>query len=257
MSSSSFFFSLIICLLVISCANNSSELKNEKNVFFVKTKPYQRKSNPCPDEMGSCAEINFKIPFIENHEYAGLINQEILKELEVIMENFSPPLKSLQDITSKIDSFISQHKSFSKEVDFPQNWTFNLHFELLENNGNSLSILLNTDRYTGGAHPFNSIRILSFNTKNGKRNLISSFIKDEQKLKELIIKEVRRKRNISDSVNLTEEGFYANEWPLPENFALLSQGLYIVYNAYEIGPYVLGSTEILIPIEEIKPLLKD
>jgi len=117
--------------------------------------------------------------------------------------------------------------------------------------------LLNTDRYTGGAHPFNSIRILSFNTKNGKRNLISSYIKDEQKLKELIIKEVRRKRNISDSVNLTEEGFYANEWPLPENFALLSQGLYIVYNAYEIGPYVLGSTEILIPIEEIKPLLKD
>lgn len=257
MPSSTFFYSLIICLLVFSCTNNNSELKNEKNVFLVKTRAYQRKSNPCPDERGSCAEINFKIPFIENHDYAGLINQEILKELEVIMENFSPPLKSLQDISSKIDSFISQHKSFSKEVNFPQNWLFNLHYDLLENNSNSLSILLNTERYTGGAHPFNTISILSFNTKNGKRTIISDFISNERKLKELIVKEVRKKRKISESVNLIEEGFYANEWPLPENFALLSQGLYIVYNAYEIGPYVLGSTEILIPIKEIKPFLKD
>ena len=71
----------------------------------------------------------------------------------------------------------------------------------------------------------------------------------------LIVKEYRRKRNLSDSVNLTDEGFYSNEWPLPRNFALLSQGLYIIYNAYEIGPYVLGSTELLIPIEAVKPLL--
>ncbi len=257
MSSSSYYFSLIICLLVSTCAQNNRELKDEKTGFTVLTKTFQRKSNPCPDELGSCAEIDLKIPFIEKHENTDLMNQEILKELEIMMENFPPALRTLKDVPIKIDSFISQHHSFSKEVNFPQNWTFNIRYNLLENNVNSLSILLNLDRYTGGAHPFNEIIIISFGAEDGKRRLITDIIRDEQKLKELIVKEVRRKRNISESVNLTEEGFYANDWPLPKNFALISQGLYLVYNAYEIGPYVLGSTELLIPIEKIKPLLKD
>jgi hypothetical protein len=173
------------------------------------------------------------------------------------MENLPPDLNSLQDIPTKIDSFISQHRSFSKEVDFPQIWSLKINFDILENNENSLSILLNTSIYTGGAHPLNDISILTFNPDTGKKVIFSDILKDKKSLKSLIVQEFRRKRNLSDAVNLTDKGFYSNEWPLPKNFALLAQGLYIVYNAYEIGPYVLGTTELLIPIDAIKPLLKD
>ncbi|MFM7092088.1 MAG: DUF3298 domain-containing protein [Bacteroidota bacterium] len=257
MSSSCIFPFLIICLFVFTCSNIDNEKKNDKYRYAVTTKSYNAKSSPCPDSLGSCAEINLEVPFIENHKHAASINREILNELENMLENFPPALASFDGINLKLDSFVSQHKNFSEEVNFPQNWTLKIHFKVLENNLNSFSILLHSDRFTGGAHPINAIKILSFNPGNGKRRFITDIIKNESKLKELIVKEVKRKRNLSDEIDLTSEGFYANEWPLPENVALLSQGFYLVYNAYEIGPYVLGSTELLIPLDEIKPLLKD
>ena len=253
--SSSYLLSLPICFILFACQNKPSDEGNKSLTIPVTTKKFSSKSNPCPDSLGSCAEVEIKVPYIKDNPKADLINKIILKELSLVMENFPPDLKSLQDIPTKIDSFISQHQSFSQEVDFPQRWSFNVFYDVLENNDNSLSILLNTDIYTGGAHPLNDICILSFNPETGKKVIISDILKNEKALKSLIVKEFRRKRNLSDTVNLTDEGFYSNEWPLPRNFALLSQGLYIVYNAYEIGPYVLGSTELLIPIDAIKQLL--
>ena len=255
--SSSYLLTLPFYFFLFACQNNHSDEGNESPAIPVSTKKFSSKSIPCPDPLMSCAEVEMNVPFILNHPSADLINQGILKELSFVMENLPPDLNSLQDIPTKIDSFISQHKSFSKESDFPQMWSFKMNFDILENNNNSLSILLNTDIYTGGAHPLNEIRILTFNPDSGKKVIFSDILNDEKLLKSLIVREFRRKRNLSDAVNLTDEGFYSNEWPLPNNFALLTQGLYIVYNAYEIGPYVLGKTELLIPIDAIKPLLKD
>lgn len=255
--SSTYLLILPFCFFIFACQNKPSDEGNGISTIPVIAKKFSSNSTPCPDSLISCAEVEINVPFILDHSTADLINQSILKELSLIMENLPPDLNSLQDIPTKIDSFISQHRNFSKEVDFPQLWSFKINFDILENNDNSLSILLNSNIYTGGAHPLNDISILTFNPDSGKKVIFSDILKDENSLKNLIVQEFRRKRNLSDSVNLTDEGFYSNDWPLPKNFALLAQGLYIVYNAYEIGPYVLGTTELLIPIDAIKPLLKD
>ena len=255
--SSSYLLILPFCFFLFACQNKPIDEGNEISTIPVTAKKFSSNSTPCPDSLISCAEVEINVPFILDHSTAYLINKSILKELSLIMENLPPDLNSLQDIPTKIDSFISQHRNFSKDVDFPQLWSFKINFDILENNDNSLSILLNSNIYTGGAHPINDLSILTFNPDSGKKVIFSDIIKDEKSLKTLIVQEFKRKRNLSDSVNLTDEGYYSNDWPLPKNFALLSQGLYIVYNAYEIGPYVLGTTEFLIPIDAIKPLLKD
>lgn len=255
--SSSYLLILPFCFFLFACQNKPIDEGNEISTIPVTAKKFSSNSTPCPDSLISCAEVEINVPFILDHSTADLINKSILKELSLIMENLPPDLNSLQDIPTKIDSFISQHRNFSKEVDFPQLWSFKINFDILENNDNSLSILLNSNIYTGGAHPINDLSILTFNPDSGKKVIFSDIIKDEKSLKTLIVQEFKRKRNLSDSVNLTDEGYYSNDWPLPKNFALLAQGLYIVYNAYEIGPYVLGTTELLIPIDAIKPLLKD
>ena len=41
------------------------------------------------------------------------------------------------------------------------------------------------------------------------------------------------------------------------NFYLTSKGLVFTWGIYEIGPYAIGETRVLIPTEEIKPYLKD
>ncbi|MDP4580891.1 MAG: DUF3298 and DUF4163 domain-containing protein [Saprospiraceae bacterium] len=255
--SSSYLLILPFCFFLFACQNKPIDDGNEISTIPVTAKKFSSNSTPCPDSLISCAEVEINVPFILDHSTADLINKSILKELSLIMENLPPDLNSLQDIPTKIDTFISQHRNFSNDVDFPQLWSFKINFDILENNDNSLSILLNSNIYTGGAHPINDLSILTFNPDSGKKVIFSDIIKDEKSLKTLIVQEFKRKRNLSDSVNLTDEGYYSNDWPLPKNFALLAQGLYIVYNAYEIGPYVLGTTELLIPIDAIKPLLKD
>ena len=245
------------CFFLFACQNKPIDEGNGISIIPVTAKKFSSNSTSCPDPLISCAEVEINVPFILDHSTADLINKSILKELSFIMENLPPDLNSLQDIPTQIDSFISQHRNFSKEVGFPQLWSFKINFDILENNDNSLTILLNSNIYTGGAHPLNDISILTFNPDSGKKVIFSDILKDENSLKNLMVQEFGRKRNLSDAVNLTDEGFYSNDWPLPKNFALLAQALYIVYNAYEIGPYVLGTTELLIPIDAIKPLLKD
>ena len=75
--------------------------------------------------------LDGKIPYILDHPKSDIINQIILKEFSLLMENLSPDLQSLEDIPTKIDSFLSQHRSFSEEVDFPQRWNFNMFFDVL------------------------------------------------------------------------------------------------------------------------------
>ena len=42
-----------------------------------------------------------------------------------------------------------------------------------------------------------------------------------------------------------------------ENFILSEETITFVYNPYEIAPYNVGSTELIIPFSDIKELLKN
>ena len=42
-----------------------------------------------------------------------------------------------------------------------------------------------------------------------------------------------------------------------ENFILGNETITFVYNPYEIAPYAVGSTELIIPFGDIKDLLKN
>ena len=55
------------------------------------------------------------------------------------------------------------------------------------------------------------------------------------------------------------EGFDFDEtfvFDLPINFGLTETGILFYYNAYEVGPYALGSTEFVIPFAELGNLAK-
>ncbi|MEI0580598.1 DUF3298 and DUF4163 domain-containing protein [Brachyspira pilosicoli] len=109
--------------------------------------------------------------------------------------------------------------------------------------------------YTGGAHG-------NYATINSVYSLESG---NKLKIEDLII-DLKN----TDLINLVKdklvkiEGRDANSYfGLDElslennNFYLTSKGLVFTWGIYEIGPYAIGETRVLIPIEEIKPYLKD
>ena len=109
--------------------------------------------------------------------------------------------------------------------------------------------------YTGGAHGNYATINSVYSLETGNKLQIEDLITD---------------LNNADLLNLVKdklikiEGRDANSYfGLDEltlennNFYLTSKGLVFTWGIYEIGPYAIGETRVLIPTEEIKAYLKD
>ncbi len=109
--------------------------------------------------------------------------------------------------------------------------------------------------YTGGAHgnyaTVNSVYSLEDGNKLKIEDLITD-LKNPELLKLVKDKLVNLEgRNANSYIGLDELTLENN------NFYLTSKGLVFTWGIYEIGPYAIGETRVLIPIKEITPYLKD
>lgn len=115
------------------------------------------------------------------------------------------------------------------------------------------SVMLSTYYYTGGANGINSIKYLNFNTPTGDIIPADEIIVLDNALLEKVRRRFAQIRNISlesskESANL----FVApKELPYPEQIGFNSQGVVFFYNHYEVAPRSEGTTEVIIPYEEV------
>ena len=101
---------------------------------------------------------------------------------------------------------------------------------------------------------------MTFDAHTGARLAVGDVVDDSARpvLSKIVEAEFRRARNVPSSTSLQDAGFFilpGQEMPLAENFALTDRGLELQYNPYEVGPYSMGSTRVVVPKEAIEPLL--
>jgi hypothetical protein len=119
-----------------------------------------------------------------------------------------------------------------------------------------ISLILDHDEYTGGAHGNNHSIGLNFSLSDGELLKLSDFIKEnqlrnlslfcEQEILEIYKVESLEEVLFEDVINLTGE----------QDFYIKPNNLIIQFDPYEIGPYYLGSIEIELSFDRIKNLLK-
>ena len=109
--------------------------------------------------------------------------------------------------------------------------------------------------YTGGAHgnyaTVNSVYSLETGNQLKIADLITD-LKNADLIKLIVDKLVKIEGRDANSYFGLDELSLENN-----NFYLTSKGLVFTWGIYEIGPYAIGETRVLIPTEEIKPYLKD
>ncbi len=135
--------------------------------------------------------------------------------------------------------------------DHSASWILQRQVTILRNDSDILSLRMNEFRFTGGAHPSTTDHLLSFNRVNGKvlsfEDLFSDSLSEALRSKgELLFRQLR---SIPDTLSLEEAGFDfgSGRFELSRNFALLDSGFLFHYNAYDIAPYYLGATDLIIP----------
>ena len=113
--------------------------------------------------------------------------------------------------------------------------------------------------YEGGAHGSHTISYMNFSKATGKQlQLEDVFVENyKEPLTVILLDALKDHLQVESIDELHEEGYlnWTDMYP-SKNFLLSPDGIKFYYNAYEIAPYAAGPTEITIPYESLKDILK-
>lgn len=156
------------------------------------------------------------------------------------------------------DSFVVRAKDATGGASF-NGWSYEANAGVLLNNGKLFVLQTDLSSYTGGAH--GSYATLCYNfTKDGKQLTWDDIIETEMKdsLVRLNESTLRIENEIPEGQSWEDAGFFVDStrMPLPAMFAFDKKGVTMIYNQYEIAPYVMGIISYTIPYNKLNGLIK-
>lgn len=164
-----------------------------------------------------------------------------------------------QRVEQDAEEFRREWESLNSDSDC--NWTYNYakqqSFSICNSNADYVTISDFAYYYTGGAHGLEVAVYTVMNKKNGEviENWTGLF-KDSMAVLKIAESEFRKIKSIPENTATNKEWFWNGLFYLPDNFAFTDAGLLFHYNSYEIAPYALGATELIIPYEKLNPFFK-
>ena len=113
--------------------------------------------------------------------------------------------------------------------------------------------------YTGGAHGSNFRQFVNYNLQKGAHIDEEQLFAEnyQEPLTQLLLQYmVEQNDEIALIQDLQEAGYNVDDIHPNDNFYLAEEGITYVFNPYDIAPYALGETEILIPWSALQNILK-
>ncbi|MBI5915903.1 MAG: DUF3298 domain-containing protein [Bacteroidetes bacterium] len=205
-----------------------------------------------------CAVIDLLYPAVTKGEKALVENVSawVNSYLFAILENAEADTKSTS-LDEAAKAFFKNHDDFKTEAEgsvMAGAFEARTGSEVVFNNGKYLTLAINGNTYMGGAHDSPTEALNTFDVKTGKLLTWDDLVTDKAEVQALAEKKVREVK-----ADVFKEGFNFDEifpFVLPANYGLTEEGLFLFYIPYEIMPYAMGETEVLIPFEELGPLSK-
>ncbi|MCH2044579.1 MAG: DUF3298 and DUF4163 domain-containing protein [Saprospiraceae bacterium] len=214
----------------------------------------------CAQELGSCLEINIKYPKAEGaqDELRKTMNKGLEVKILDISNKYIANRYIARDLKAAADSFA---RSFEETItdlpDLPQRWALDIDASISHRSEQVISMAITVYANTGGAHPNSELQFINFDTRNGKAVSNTDFIIDKPKLTQLAEVAFRKHWKIEAEVSYKDAGFDFPEdtFALAETMGFSKEGLVLIYNPYEIAPYVTGATELILPYNQLEGIV--
>jgi hypothetical protein len=210
-----------------------------------------------PDQGERSPRMNLSISLLEGSGSLGQFIQERL------YEGLSPQAYTGRLISRYSDQYFAVKDSpiLLDEYGggFPEslNWEYTETWEAGSPWPEVLVISRNLEYYLGGAHGMREKRYFVI-FQGAQQWAVEDLIEPASwpRLEGLIAAALRVEANLEPDTPLSQGGFFEDTVGVPDNFFLTPQGLGFHWDPYEIGPYVMGSLEVLLPYEQIQDMLK-
>lgn len=261
MSKYSFFYIFTLVLLITNCQDNPNDNSDVTEPVVFETYSDTWFAPFCDSDTTQCAKVEASFPIVTGapSEIGQGINDSILKFVKYSISSFHHgSAQSEIKIEDLVTEFFDEYQLFTEDFpDFEMPWTIEIKGKILYQSEKIISIQMEEYSYTGGAHPNYNISLLNFDLVRKRVIQLDDLITDPEKLKLIASEKFRKARNIQAGDSFESAGFlFGDSFSLPANFALTEEGLFLFYNPYEVGAYVLGPTSFTIPYREIETIME-
>lgn len=243
-------FRLVIVLLFSCGKKGNSEVVSsaEKSELTFRLDSMVRES--CVG--GSCAKLRMVWPVAMGDSKASEINRTIQEQMAFFLQ-FEEEAQGTLDtlVAGYFDSF----QEFKSE--FPDSyggWDIEVEGLVSYRSDNTVSIYFSQFSFLGGAHPNSLVVFLNFDAETGEYLSSDRLILNENKVFSLAEQKFREYHEVEAGKSLMND----DRFFLPETGFFLANAtgfrdgkFWVVYVPYEIGPYVLGYTELEFTKEEL------
>lgn len=255
---------LIFLIIAILPACNDSTVSDgaSNSLLSYEMIHFSRKSGMClgdPDvtkENEHCVTIEVNYPEIENTPVPDMRDQLNTKISDVILSGTADEVRP-NNIEQMAYLFI---QDFKKEAeDSTANWNLKKDIKVLLNTPQMISFEVNDSGYMGGAHGYANTSFMNIDLDIMQEIQLSDLLLPgyEAELNLAGEKIFRKLHDLPSDASLYDADFrFENDqFSLNNNFAVTKNGLLFYFNTYDIAPYAMGATEILIPYSQIQNLI--
>lgn len=245
---------------MLSC-DSKKESKTEAATSSIsfEMKTYRVESpGGCASDTLACASYEISYPVFSGIS-AGVLDS-IKRKIDAAVDTGNPE-KGPSPFEEAGKVFVSDFDTFHSE--FPEGtmgWYYNAQVTVEVHNDTLISMSVNNEFFTGGAHGGYGTYFINIDPRTGSDVLLKDILKAgyEPGLNKIGEEIFRKTQEISDTVSLADSGYEFSDglFKLNSNYGITSEGILFVFNIYEIAPYALGSQEVLIPFERLKDLLR-
>ncbi|MGM0589153.1 MAG: DUF3298 domain-containing protein [Bacteroidota bacterium] len=204
--------------------------------------------------------ITLSYPVLKNDaQVTGLDSLDSYIERRLFAPLFqSEPIQSINQLE---DQMVQEYTELlSQYPDYNFKWELDRNIKIIFNKSSLVSLRYSEFTYTGGAHPNSWELYTTFNYRTGQELVVKDYIKTDSlaALRKIAEARFRSLKGIPESASLKSYGYWFtnNKFTLSENVALGPKGIIFYYNNYEIAPYAMGATRLIIPYKVCKSLLK-
>lgn len=201
----------------------------------------------------TCTTIKLEYPLFKNE---AILNDSVHTRLA----GYFPAEKrdtSWKELTAQLmEAYQADMKDTSRRKIF---YNINAKVEVTRQDSNLTTLQITGYAFTGGAHGNSYTSFINWNTKQHRNLKLDDILVAgyQPKLNAIAEKIFRKQENLSDTASLARDYFFkAGKFSLNDNFLITPIGLRFFYNQYEIKPYAAGTTDLVVPYNKIKMLIK-
>ncbi len=209
------------------------------------------------DDCSLCPQVEISLPEALDETLLAQAINNALRE-EVISQLSFEEEQDIDSIEQAIRSFTTSFKILKEKFSDEVPWEAQINSDIVYEDQNMLTLIMNSYIFTGGAHGYNSTLLLNFDKIKGVELENWELFEDKEGFTLFAESKFRIQEKIPQSENINTTGFMfdGDTFHLSENIGYVPEGIQMIYNQYEVASYADGPIIITIPYSETNKYLK-